>query len=203
MMAVEGIGSLVQILANQLRERTLNGQTEANRPAIVNTGSVAIGEDTFTPSTQNSSAHASAQAAGIFHVNPCTFANVTANMRLAQPPSYATKIEVPPQDALNAAANIENAQQQAPATNPTTHQYPGQVIAAGHPVQTPARQPVQTPLQMTSQAVQIQALNAALPALGLSKVEIQEIDSIAMQIQNFSPATYANLVNQFEALAQQ
>ena len=50
---------------------------------------------------------------------------------------------------------------------------------------------------------QIQALNASLPALGLSKVEIQEIDSIATQIQNFNPAAYAALVNQFEALAQQ
>ena len=46
-------------------------------------------------------------------------------------------------------------------------------------------------------------LNASLPALGLSKVEIQEIDTIATQIQNFNPAAYAALVNQFEALAQQ
>ena len=49
---------------------------------------------------------------------------------------------------------------------------------------------------------QIQILNASLPALGLSKVEIQEIDHIATQIQNFNPAAYATLVNQFEALAQ-
>jgi hypothetical protein len=49
----------------------------------------------------------------------------------------------------------------------------------------------------------IQALNASLPALGLSKVEIQEIDSLATQIQNFNPAAYTTLVNQFEALAQQ
>ena len=34
-------------------------------------------------------------------------------------------------------------------------------------------------------------------------MEIQQIDSIATQIQNFNPATYTNLVNQFEALAQQ
>ena len=47
------------------------------------------------------------------------------------------------------------------------------------------------------------ALNAGLPALGLSKVEVQEIDNLATQIQNFNPATYTNLVNQFEALAQQ
>ena len=49
----------------------------------------------------------------------------------------------------------------------------------------------------------VQILNASLPALGLSKVEIQEIDNIATQIQNFNPAAYTALVNQFEALAQQ
>jgi flagellar motor switch protein FliG len=50
---------------------------------------------------------------------------------------------------------------------------------------------------------QVQALNAALPALGLSKVEIQEIDTLASQIQNFNPAACTTLINQFEALAQQ
>jgi hypothetical protein len=49
----------------------------------------------------------------------------------------------------------------------------------------------------------IQALNASLPALGLSKVEIQEIDRLATLIQNFNPGAYADLVNQFEALGQQ
>lgn len=37
----------------------------------------------------------------------------------------------------------------------------------------------------------------------MSKVEIQEIDRIAAQIQNFNPAAYTDLINQFEALAQQ
>ena len=56
-------------------------------------------------------------------------------------------------------------------------------------------------LSMTGAQEQIQALNAALPALGLSKEEIQEIDHLASQIQNFNPAAYTNLVNQFEAQA--
>ena len=59
------------------------------------------------------------------------------------------------------------------------------------------------PYPATNVQEQVQTLNAALPALGLSKVEIQEIDSIATQIQNFNPAAYTNLVNQFEALAHQ
>jgi len=47
--------------------------------------------------------------------------------------------------------------------------------------------------------IQIQALNAALPALGLTIAEIQLIDRIASLAHNFNPAAYANLVNQFEA----
>jgi hypothetical protein len=50
--------------------------------------------------------------------------------------------------------------------------------------------------------VEIQALNAALPALGLTNAQIQQIDRIASLVHNFNPAAYTNLVNQFEALAQ-
>jgi hypothetical protein len=45
-------------------------------------------------------------------------------------------------------------------------------------------------------------LNASLPALGLTNTEINQIDRIASLVQNFNPAAYANLVRQFEALAQ-
>jgi hypothetical protein len=50
---------------------------------------------------------------------------------------------------------------------------------------------------------QIQALNAALPSLGLTNEEIQQIDRIASLAGNFNPAAYASLVSQFESLAQQ
>ncbi|HEX3376621.1 MAG TPA: hypothetical protein VHS29_07155, partial [Candidatus Acidoferrales bacterium] len=50
--------------------------------------------------------------------------------------------------------------------------------------------------------LQIQSLNASLPALGLTNTEINQIDRIASLVQNFNPAAYANLVSQFEALAQ-
>jgi len=50
---------------------------------------------------------------------------------------------------------------------------------------------------------QLQALNAALPTLGLTNAQIQLIDHIASLVHNFNPAAYANLVNQFEAQAQQ
>jgi hypothetical protein len=49
---------------------------------------------------------------------------------------------------------------------------------------------------------QLRALNAALPVLGLTYAQIQQIDRIATLVHNFNPAAYANLVNQFEAVAQ-
>jgi hypothetical protein len=50
--------------------------------------------------------------------------------------------------------------------------------------------------------LQIQSLNASLPALGLTNTEINQIDRIASLVKNFNPAAYANLVSQFEAMAQ-
>jgi plasmid stabilization system protein ParE len=49
----------------------------------------------------------------------------------------------------------------------------------------------------------LQALNAALPALGLTNAQIQQIDRIVTLVHNFNPAAYANLVNEFEAQTQQ
>jgi hypothetical protein len=191
MMAVEGIGNLVQILANQLREQSANSQSGANLPATANAGNVAITEDTFTPSTQNNSAQSSAQEAGIFQLNQGTLSSVAANQEFQQATANARTIGAPAQ-----AAAIE--QQQAATANSNAPAHLGQLFAPKHPEQTPA-----TPAPSPNVQVQIQTLNAALPALGLSKVEIQEIDSLAQQIQNFNPATYTDLINQFKALEQQ
>lgn len=191
-MAVEGIGNLVQILANQLREQSLSSHAGANVPAIGNAGAVGVTEDTYTPSTQNNSAQAIAQDAGIFRLSQGTLSSVEANLEFQQATANARNIGAPAQAA-------SSAQQQAGASNSRTSAHPGQLFAPKPPGQTPATAPAPT----TNVQVEIQALNAALPALGLSKVEVQEIDSLAQQIQNFNPGTYTNLINQFKALAQQ
>src|ERR1700692_3499407 len=108
MMAVEGIGTLLQILANQLREQPANSQSGANIPATAHAGNVAITEDTFTPSTQNNSAQSSAQEAGIFQLNQGTLSSVAANQEFQQATANARTIGAPAQ-----AAAIE--QQQAAA----------------------------------------------------------------------------------------
>jgi hypothetical protein len=198
MMAVEGIGALAQILADQLREQTLNLQAGANTPGTGNAGRVAVVEDTFTPSTQSNAALATPQDAGIFQVSQGALTGVTASILFAQTNPNATPGGAQTPAAAPKATNAGN-EQPAAAPNPITPVIPGQLFVPAPAGQAPAIRAAPT----TNEQAKILALNAGLPALGLSKVEIQEIDRLAARIQNFSPATYTNLVNQFKALAQQ
>jgi hypothetical protein len=50
---------------------------------------------------------------------------------------------------------------------------------------------------------QLQALNLALAALGLTKADIQSLDRVASVLKDFNPVAYGSLVYQLEALAQQ
>ncbi len=197
-MAVEGIGALVQILAEQLRELALNSQAGANTPGIGSTGKVAVVEDTFTPSTQSNSAQATLQDVGIFQVSQGALTGVTASILFARTNSNATQGGAQTQAAPSKATNAGN-EQPAAGPNAITPIVPGQLFVPAPAGQAPAVQAAPS----TNEQAKIVALNAGLPALGLSKVEIQEIDRLAARIQNFNPATYTDLVNQFEALAQQ
>src|SRR5579863_8673457 len=196
-MAVEGIGNLVQNLSDHLLGQ---GQAPAAQAGgrILGTkdvGSPAAAEDTFTPSNGNEATRASAQDAGIFQVNPGSQAAATAGLLSAQQAPNANPAAVPGQAAsgagaaLNAGANGAQTAAAASGSNPGGNSGQGQGIAS------PA----------TSAAVQneIQQLNASLPALGLTNSQIEEIDRIASLVKDFNPAAYTNLVNQFEAQAQQ
>ena len=197
-MAVEGIRSLAQNLANQLREEALNSQAGANTQGAGNPANAAVSEDSFTPSNQNDSTVATTQDAGLFQFNPGTLTAVTANFLFELTAPAPGNAGPQTQAASVTGANAANAQP-APAANASTPAHPGQLFAP-----TPAGQePAAKAAPATNVQEKVQALNADLPALGLSKVEIQEIDTIATQIQNFNPAAYTALVNQFEALAHQ
>ncbi|MGA7794333.1 MAG: hypothetical protein WCA19_14965 [Candidatus Acidiferrales bacterium] len=197
-MAVEGIGSLVQILADQLSGQPGNLPAGANVPASGNAANPAVTEDTFTPSGQSNSAQTAAQDAGIFQVSQGALSAVAANILFEQATSNGVPNGSPAQTAQGTTTNAGNPQPGL-ATNSNAPQNPGQLFAPDPAGQPPAPKAVPT----TNVQEKILILNASLPALGLSKVEIQEIDNIATQIQNFNPAAYAALVNQFEALAQQ
>jgi hypothetical protein len=197
-MAVEGIGSLVQILADQLSGQPGNLPASANAPASGNAGNPVVTEDTFTPSGQSISAQTAALDAGIFQVSQGALTAVEANILFEQAASNGAPNGSPAQIASGATTNAVNPQPGA-AVIANAPPNPGPLFAPDPAGQTPAPRAVPT----TNVQEKVLILNASLPALGLSKVEIQEIDNIATQIQNFNPAAYAALVNQFEALAQQ
>lgn len=72
------------------------------------------------------------------------------------------------------------------------------------PVPVPALVPTTAaPADSSSTQNQLQLLNAQLSALGLSRAEILAFDQVAKLIQQFSPAAFQDLVNQFKALASQ
>jgi hypothetical protein len=198
MMAVEGIGSLVQILADQLSGQPVNLPAGANAPASGNAVNPVVTEDTFTPSGQSNSAQTAAQDAGIFQLSPGALSAVTANILIEQAPPNGAPNGSPAQTASGTTTNAGTPQPGA-AANANAPANPGQLFAPDPAGQAPAAKAVPT----TNEQEKVLSLNASLPALGLSKVEIQEIDNIATQIQNFNPAAYAALVSQFEALAQQ
>src|SRR5579864_683224 len=177
-MAVEGIGNLAQILTHQLRQQTLGARAGASTQGTGNADNTAVTEDTFTPSAQNNFTQATAQDAGIFQVSQGALTAVTAKLLFAHANANGAPSGVSVQPASAANPNPGNAQ-------------PAVAALAG---QAP---PVKA-VPATNVQQQIQFLNAALPALRLSKVEIQEIDRLAAQIQNFNPAAYTDLINQFE-----
>lgn len=191
-MAVEGIGNLTQNIADQLAGQPATQPAGANSPGAGNSGAAAAPEDTFTPSSQTNPVQATAQDAGIFQVGQGTLGAVTASILFAQANQNADPNGIPGQDAPANATITGDAQPGAPVN-------PGQLFAPDPAGQSP---PVKaTPATNVQQEILV--LNAQLPALGLSKVEIQQIDNLARELQNFNPGAYAILINQFEALAQQ
>lgn len=192
-MAVEGIGNLVQNLADHLFGQAPAAQAGTRIPGAPAATTSTATEDTFTPSDQNLSILGAAQAAGIFQLSPGA---VTA----VAPGTLSTQ----------AAPNLE---QVAPAQNesapgPDANQAPPPEAAAA-PSRTDANSTAAAgqgpagPAASAEMQNKIQQLNASLPALGLTNNEIQEIDRIASLIKDFNPAAYTDLVNQFEARSQQ
>jgi hypothetical protein len=198
-MAVEGIGNLVQNVADRLFEQKQEKRAVTNTFILGkgNTGNGAVAEDRFTPSAQNEFAQATAQDAGIFQVGQGARAEVDANFRFDQATRNADQNAAASEAAAAATANAGSTQAD-PGANPGAPVNPSQQSN----VVTPAEAEANGPATTANVQVQIQALNAALPALGLTNAQIQQIDRIASLVHDFNPAAYTNLVNQFEALAQ-
>jgi hypothetical protein len=181
-MPIESISNLIQNLSDQLFGQSQGSNIQESLLGIPGPVTAAVAEDTFTPSTQNGSSQPAAQEAGLFQFAPGT---LTTN-----------QTGLTGQPAVGASA-IKGAAQPTATTKAEANGTPGQSAT-----QTPTAQAATGAAAAANIQLQIQSLNAALPALGLTNTEINQIDRIASLVQNFNPAAYANLVSQFEALAQ-
>jgi len=195
-MAVGSITNLIQNISEQFPGQTQDPQPVTSALRTGNAGSTAVAEDTYTPSAQNKFAPTSAQDAGIIQVNQGTLATGPENYQFALVGANTVQNGTPTQAVFSTPANSGNTQTAAAQNNSGTK-------AANQTGATPAAQTTAVPAATEQAQNQIQALNAALPALGLTNEEIQQIDRIASLAGNFNPAAYASLVSQFESLAQQ
>ncbi len=133
----------------------------------------ALPQDQFTPSSLNESASSTAQAAGLF----------TAPAVSALPANVPTTSQTGDAATSGASASNANAQNGPTLSDNATSAAP---TAAGS----------------VSQQTQLNTLNNALAALGLSAVNIRQIDRVASVINDFNPTAFTSLAYQLEAQAQ-
>jgi hypothetical protein len=184
--------NLTELLLNSAAEQAQESQAPAPNTANANNGTAAATGDQFTLSPQNA-----AQAAGLFSVSQVTLFSAAAQALLAQ----AAAPSANPANTSAAAANstAQPTAQESAAANALAA-LPALAAATAATANSAAvnAAPVTTP----SITQQLQTLNNALAALGLSQADINKIDSIAGFINDFNPAAFTNLANQLEALPQ-
>ncbi len=231
-MSVIGLVNLAERLSNQNTAQGPDAEAtpKAANPQSTQ-GNPGTAEDQFTPSAQSTQAQATAQAAGLFSVSHLSIFSAAANFLLGQnplPQSSQPAAATPPATAnasaqQPAAANTQSTQPAVPtaaspaallqppadSNNATTAANPvSSQTAANAPVLSATTAAVSAPVTTTTGAAtsteqQLQALNAALQALGLSPQDIQQLDQIATVINEFNPAAFTALAYQLEALAPQ
>jgi hypothetical protein len=202
-MSLVGLVNLAERLSNQ--NSTESQQTQApQKTAAVQTNPTTHGaaEDQFTPSPQNGQGQSSAHDAGLFSVTQVSFFSAAAEFLLGQATAPASNQTAAGNAAAtantpapqNANANAVNTALTQQPLVPTTNFTPAATAPAATSTAT-------SNLAATQQ--QLQALNQALTALGLSQQDIQHLDRIASIINDFNPSAFTALAYQLEVLAQQ
>ncbi len=225
-MSQVGLVNLAERLLNQNSTESQQAPVpQKTAAAQTNPTTHRVAEDQFTPSPQNGQAQNSAQDAGLFSVTRVSFFSAAAEFLLGQTTAPAANQPTPanfaatanPPAPLNTNANAR-AVPTAPAANTAALAALAQTAPAasnGTNVANSAvtQQPVvpitaaTTPTAATSNLAitqrQLQGLNQALAALGLSQQDIQQLDRIASIINDFNPSAFTALAYQLEVLAQQ
>ncbi len=195
-MSVENISNLVQTFSDHVFGQAQDTQGAAIATETAPGINAALSEDTFTPSTQDGSAKTTAQDVGIFQLAPGTLTAFSPNNSFDLTTQGANQ-----NGAAAQAASAGTAGEGVPKL-PDATKVGGSANAEQQTANTVTAQVASSAAASANIQLQIQSLNAALPALGLTNIEINQIDRIASLVQNFNPAAYASLVSQFEALAQ-
>lgn len=136
-------------------------------------------EDLFIPSSQTLQSQATAQAAGLFSVPQPSFFSAAAHSVLRP----------------NAPAQAGAAQAATPVA-PAAH-----AGTAASPA-TAASVATASTTSLAAAQEQLQSLNLALAALGLSTQDIRQLDQIASIRNNYNPSAYTAQAYQLEVLAQ-
>jgi hypothetical protein len=217
---------LVNLAERLLNEGSPQGQELPATPQATNTQSTNVtaspAGDLFTPSSQNGQAQNTAQEAGLFRVTQFSFFSAAADFLLGQrngqpaaanvttPNASSTQQTTLGSTLANTAAaslqtagnaSVESANGTANVAGTTTQVTTALAgsnssnAANSNAAATAAAGPLATQQQL-------QALNTALAALGLTPQEIQQLDQIASVINDLNPTAFTSLANQLEQLAQ-
>lgn len=209
-MSVTGLTRLSELALNQsiAQGTTAPPQGQPAQPPILTASAVPI--DTFTSSAQTGTVQGLAEAAGIFQASLFVPASTTASNAAPQtllPPSgRAAAVAETPQTPVTGADAVQigaaNPNTQTTAKSAPGAPAPPKTGPAGTGSQAPTAQKIPPPSATGAAATtqgELLALNAELSSLGLSDNDIQYIDSLASTTNEFSPTSYSNLVQQFQA----
>ena len=166
----------------------------ASTTASSSTSLSALPQDEFVPSSLADSADSTAQAAGLFSAPNTSALPSSGTSLLATPTVDATQSNTEAADATSSASG-SNAQASA------TSQIASPSAAPDSATSTSSSSSSVAPGSIAQQT-QLNTLNNALAALGLSAADIQQIDRVASLINDFNPTAFTSLAYQLEAQAQ-
>jgi hypothetical protein len=163
----------------------------------------ALPQDAFIPSSQTESVATSAQAAGLFNA-PKTSAlpwgstslgaqGATNNTAEIAAPSNSSGGSRAGSDNSSTSGGSDTTAQTASTSQDTSTSSPSAASDSTSSASTSGGVAKQT---------QLDSLNNALAALGLSAADIQQIDQVASLTNDYSPTAFTSLAYQLEAQAQ-
>jgi hypothetical protein len=156
----------------------------------------ALPQDQFTPSSLTKSADTTAQVAGLFSPpNASTLQSSGAS--LATQPATNSPATVAASSNASSSARAASAR-----SGPSASSTSAQTASSSQDAPTTSTALNSAAPGSVAQQTQLNTLNNALAALGLSAADIQQIDQVASLINDSNPTAFASLAYQLESQAQ-